>query len=62
MQIWTLRFVILVCGDICLCILEVAYFSMIFARWGSMEPIRSGVCDVYERLWGLVVTRGFFVC
>ena len=41
--------------------LEVVDFSMAFACWDFVEPIRYGVCNVYVGVWGLVCC-GWFLC
>ena len=40
--------------------LEVVDFSVMFTCWDSVEPIRYGVCNVYEA-WGLVCC-GWSLC
>ena len=42
--------------------LEVAYFSVMFACWNSIEPIRYGVCNVYVGCGSWFVAGGSFIC
>ena len=42
--------------------LEVVDFTMMFACWDFVDPIRYGVCDVYVGCGGCCVAGDPFVC